>query len=166
MAKRRTWLWVLGGAVAVGLVVLIAAAGAGIYYVSRHVQSERSSSVDAIKTFDEIRTNFGGVRPLYEFDRSEQPHTPRPLSSLPSSRERPRNLWVLAWDPDSERVIKLSLPFWMLRLGKQKFNVSQGKSGVDLERLDLDLNQLERIGPAIVFDYRDADGARVLLWTQ
>jgi hypothetical protein len=38
--------------------------------------------------------------------------------------------------------------------------------GFDLEHLNLDGEELARIGPALVFDYRDRDGARVLLWTQ
>jgi hypothetical protein len=166
MASRRTWFWIVGGVLASGIVVLVAAAAAGIYYVSRHVQSERSSSVDAIRTFEEVRTTFGESKPLFEVDRTEQPRAVRPLSALPTASHRPRELWVLAWDPDNERIVRLSMPFWMLRLGKQKFTVAQGRTGVDLEHLELDFNELERIGPAVVFDYRDPDGGRVLLWTQ
>jgi len=166
MASRRTWVWIIGGICATGTMVLIVAAGAGIYYISRHVESEQSSSSDALRRFEDVRTIFADKRPLYEVDRAEQPRVITPLNTLPTAEKRPRDLWVLAWDPDHERMIKLSLPFWMLRLGKQKFNVSQGKTGVDLEHLDLDLGELERIGPALVFDYRDPDGGRVLLWTQ
>jgi len=166
MASRKTWLWVLVGICAMGLVVLIAAAGAGIYYVTRHVQSAPASSTDALRTFDAVKTSFGDTKPLYELDRTEHPRPTRPLSSLPTSRVPPKDLWVLVWDPDNERVIKLSLPFWMLRLGKQKFSLPHGNAGVELENLDLDLRQLERIGPALVIDYRHPEGARVLLWTQ
>jgi hypothetical protein len=166
MASRKTWLWVLVGICAMGLVVLIAAAGAGVYYVTRHVQSEASSSAEAIRTFDAVKTAFADKRPLYELDRGEQPRATRPLSSLPTAKVPPKDLWVLVWDPENERVIKLSLPFWMLRVGKQKFSLPQGHGGVDLDHLDLDLKQLERIGPALVIDYRHPEGARVLLWTQ
>jgi hypothetical protein len=166
MASRRTWFWIIGGIFAAGLVVLVAVAAAGIYYVSNHVQSKHSSSVDAVRAFEDVRTSFGNSTPLFEVGPSEQPTPTRPLDSLPSAAHRPRNLWVLVWNPDQERMIKLSLPFWMLRLGKQKFNVAHGRAGVDLERLELDFSELERIGPAVVFDYREPDGARVLLWTQ
>jgi hypothetical protein len=156
---------VLIGLFATGLVVLVAAAGAGIYYVTRHVQAEPSSSADAIREFDAVKQSFANARPLYEMDRADHPRATKPLSSLPTAPTPPKDLRVLVWDPDQERVLKLSLPFWMLRLGKQKFSLPQGQ-GVDLDRFDLDLGQLERIGPALVVDYRHAEGARVLLWTQ
>lgn len=166
MASRKTWLWVLGSIGALGVVVLIAAAGAGIYFVSRHVQSDAASSAEALHTFDAVKTAFADKAPLYELDRADQPRPTQPLSSLPTAQTPPRDLRVLVWDPENQRVIKLSMPFWMLRFGKQKFSLPQGHGGVDLDHLDLDLEQLERIGPALVFDYRHPEGARVLLWTQ
>jgi hypothetical protein len=54
----------------------------------------------------------------------------------------------------------------MLRVGQQKFSFSHDHPGFDLDGLDLDVSQLERIGPALVFDYREDTGVRVLLWTQ
>jgi hypothetical protein len=38
--------------------------------------------------------------------------------------------------------------------------------GFNLEHLDLDARQLERIGATLLFDFRDQDGVRVLVWTQ
>jgi hypothetical protein len=166
MASRRTWLWVLAGAAGTGVVVLVAAAGAGVYYVTRHVQSEHASSADALRAFDAVKASFGESRPLYELDRADQPRPTRPLHTVPSSAVPPTELRVLVWDPENQRVVKLSLPFWMLRFGRQKFSLPQGHGAVELEHLDLDLQQLERIGPSLVFDYRHSEGARVLLWTQ
>ena len=44
--------------------------------------------------------------------------------------------------------------------------IAHGANGFDFERLNLDVDELERIGPALVFDFRNQDGARVLLWTR
>jgi hypothetical protein len=89
---------------------------------------------------------------------------PRPFSEFPTSSVRPEQLRVLAWDPDEERLIKISLPFWILKMHKAKMDVGAGE-GFDLEHLNLDGEELARIGPALVFDYRERNGARVLLWT-
>ena len=94
-----------------------------------------------------------------------QPHLQRPLSEIPNGSVKPENLWILAWDPDEEKVVKLSLPFWMLRMGRKKMTVMES-SGFDLERLNVDWRELERIGPALVFDLKSSRGERVLIWTR
>ena len=95
----------------------------------------------------------------------EQPRIARPLSEIPNGSVKPENLWILAWDPDEEKVVKLSLPFWMLRMGRKKMTVMES-SGFDLERLNVDWRELERIGPALVFDLKSSRGERVLIWTR
>jgi hypothetical protein len=60
----------------------------------------------------------------------------------------------------------MSLPLWLLRLGHQHAVVAGDDGrGFDLERLDLDADELARIGPTLVFDLRNRDGVRVLVWT-
>jgi hypothetical protein len=164
MASRRTWVWVVVGVCGVGLLGLILLAGAGVYLVTRHVSTERSTSAEAMRAFDAVKASFKDQKPLYELDNAERPTMTRPLSELPTSNEKPEHLRMLAWDPDDERLIRIMLPFWILRMHKAKMNL--GDTSFELEHLDLDGAELERIGPALVFDYRGHDGARVLLWTQ
>ena len=166
MASRRTWVWLVLGVVALCVFCLIAVAGAGVYFVSRHIKTERVTNADAIRAFDEVKARFPGAVPLYEIDNTDQPRLVRPLTELPSSNAKPDNLQLLAWDPDDERLVKLSLPFWVLTVGRQKMEVAGRGRDFDLDRLKLDAGELERIGPRLVFDFRDRDGARVLLWTQ
>ena len=167
MATRRTWLWIVLGVLGFCVFCLIAVAGAGVYFVSQHIKTERVTNADAIRAFDEVKARFSGAPPLYELDNTEQPRMARPLSELPTSNAKPDQLWLLAWDPDDERLVKASLPFWILTMGgQQKMEVAGRGRDFDLDRLKLDPQELERIGPRLVFDFRDHDGARVLLWTQ
>src|SRR6185436_4795822 len=136
------------------------------YFVRRDVRTERTTHADAIRAFDDVKARFPVPRPLYELDSSEQPRAVRPLTELPSSAIRPDQLWLLAWDPDEERLVKVSLPFWMLSVGHHKIDLAGHGHDFDLDQLNLDPRELERIGPNLLFDYRDHDGARVLLWTQ
>ncbi|HUF47133.1 MAG TPA: hypothetical protein VMM93_04895 [Vicinamibacterales bacterium] len=169
MASRKTWIWVLVAAFGLFVLAMTAVAGLGIYFVASNVSTGSSTGADALRTFDQVRGTFGDAQPLLELDRDEQPRATRRLSDLPTSTRKPTTLWILAWDPDEERLSKVSLPFWMLRLGRNKIDVRhRGRSGADfdLEDLDLDFGELERVGPLLVFDLRSNDGRRVMVWTE
>ena len=164
MAKRRTWLWILVAVLGLGLVSVIAMAGFGMYFVSNHVRTGPSSSADAFRAFDEARARFKDAKPIYEIDDRERPRQLRQFSEFPTSAAKADVMWILAWDPDRERLVKVSLPFWVLRLGRQKIDVMKG--GFDFERMELDVNELERVGPVLLFEHRSNAGERVLIWTQ
>jgi hypothetical protein len=166
MANRRTWLWIIGGVAASGLLGLIAIAGAGVYFVSRHVETQDSTGAQAVVAFDRVTADFASRRALYELDARERPQLTVPLAALPTSTATPTSLMVQAWDPEQERLVRLSLPFWLLRLGPEQMRVSRREHGFDFHQLELDIDELERIGPALVLDYRNQDGVRVLLWTK
>jgi hypothetical protein len=166
MASRKTWVWIVGGCFGTGVAALMAIAGAGIYFVAHHIHSERSTNADALSAFDSAAAPFRDQRALYELDSSEQPRLARPLTDLPTAAPKPDSLRILAWDPDDERLVRVSLPFWMLRVGHTRMSVTGSEHDFDLGRLNLDPEELQRIGPALVFDFRSREGARVLLWTQ
>ena len=58
------------------------------------------------------------------------------------------------------------MPLWVLRLGRRKIDILKSSRGFNFESLNLDIAELERIGPALVLDYRTPSGERVLIWTQ
>lgn len=166
MATRRTWIWIIGGVAAAGLIGVIALAGAGVYFVSRHVQAEPTSTVEAIASFDSVAGTFSGRRALYELDAQDRPVLTTQLSSLPTAAESPSSLMVQFWNPAEERLVRLTLPFWLLRFNPNHISAGHSHRDFDLHQLQLDVDQLERIGPMLVLDYRNQDGVRVLLWTK
>jgi hypothetical protein len=113
-----------------------------------------------------VTTRFDQRRPLFELDDHDQPRLVAPLSSLPTSDTVPSSLMIQVWDPDDQKLVRLTLPFWLLRLGPDHMRVSRNRHGFDFNRLHLDIGELQRIGPALVLDHRDQDGLRVLLWTE
>lgn len=165
MASKKTWIWIVVACLGLVILAMAGVAGLGIYFVASHISTGRTSDADALRTFDEIRAEFKESTPLFEIDSHEMPRVTRDLASLPTSERKPENLWILAWDPTDERLSKISLPFWMLRLGRDNIDIRHD-SGFDLEQLDLDVNELERVGPQLVFDLKTADGERVLIWTK
>jgi hypothetical protein len=69
------------------------------------------------------------------------------------------------WSPNSERTVRISLPFWLLKLGRKKIDIG-GADSFDFERMQIDVNQLERIGPKLLADLERPGGERVLVWTK
>jgi len=163
---RRTWLWVVIITAGVFLVALVGAAGGGIYFVMHHIRTERSSDMEAMRAFDAVRAEFKDQRPLYEMDSAHRPTPVRPLIEVPSASRHPRDLRVLAWDPEQRRLVNVTLPFWMLRFGSRRMRVTGSDREFELDRLNLDPDELARIGPALVVDFRNPQGVRVLLWTE
>lgn len=163
--KKRTWLWIILACIGVCVIAMFVIAGAGMYFVMKHINVAKSTSADALRSFDEARKVFKDQQPLFIIDSREQPKLARPLTDIPSSTTKAENLWILAWDPDEEKLVKLSLPMWLVRMGKQKMDVTSG-GGFDLERLNIDWRELDRIGPVLVFDLKSSRGERVLIWTR
>jgi hypothetical protein len=166
MALRKKWIWIVVIFLGVCVVGLMAVAGAGVYFVAKHIEMETSTTTDAGRSFDAVRATFKDQKPLFEIDSYERAKAARPLDELPTSKVKPLNLWIQAWDPDEERLVKISVPFWLLKLGKRKVDFAHGGDGFDLDRLNIDVRELERVGPVIVLDFRSPRGERVLLWTQ
>ena len=166
MATRKTWIWIIVVTLAVCVVGMLAVAGAGVYFVASHVDTRQASSSEAFQEFDRARAVFREQKPLFELDQRERPRLTRELSSLPSVTTKPDYLWILYFSADSDsRIVKVNLPFWLLRLGRNKIKMTHGRD-FDLDRLSIDLNELQRIGPMLLLDQRSTSGERVLVWTK
>lgn len=167
MVARKTWVWVLVGVLVVGLVGLVALAGAGAYFVMRHIQTEPAVGADALRAFESARAPFAGAPPLYQVDASGTPRATRLPRELPTSSIRPSHLWILAWSPDDDgRLVRMSLPLWIMRFGKRGIQLGRHGGHFDITQLELDVADLERIGPILIAEFHDDDGRRVLVWTQ
>jgi hypothetical protein len=167
MPTKKTWIWIVVAVVAVCVVGMLAVAGAGIYFVATHIETKAASVGEASQEFDRARALLGEQKPLFALDSRERLHLTRQLKTLPTSATKPEYLWILAWDPDREgHLVKFSLPFWLLRLGRRNLQVTEDTSGFSLEQLNLDVNELERVGPQLLVDLRSPSGERVLVWTK
>ena len=162
----KTWLKITLVVVALGMLGMCAIAGAGIYFVSRHVHTSRVSSSIALKQFDDALARFKDQKPLIEIDSTERVRRTRDTADLPTAATRATNFVVKAWDPDEGRIVNLTIPIWILAMGKRKVDLGLGPDSFDLRRLNLDFKDIERIGPALLIDVRGRSGERVLIWTE
>jgi hypothetical protein len=162
--KKKTWIWIIVAVLALGVMSVVAVAGFGYYFFSKHVTRGHATSAEAFKAFDDARVPFKDATALFELDRHDEPRMKRKLEEMPSGARRANTVMILAWDPEKERLAKVSMPFWMIRMGRNKIDLTSG--GLDFQRVQLDIEQLERVGPILLLDFRPQTGQRVLVWTQ
>jgi len=166
MPKAKTWIWIVLAFIGVCLLTLVALAGASVYWVRQHIQIQQTSAANSLNAFETARAAFKNQMPLIEMDSLNRPHQTRPLSGLPTSSVKPTDLVVMVWDQDKDQLVHVSMPFWLLKMGRRKIDLANGDRGFDFEQLNIDIADLERVGPLLVLDARSASGHRVLVWTQ
>ncbi len=164
--KVKTWVWVLIAVVVIGILSIIALAGAGIYFFSQHIDTRTESPAGAAREFAQISGRFTGQKPLIELDehgRYLRSHTDR--QAAPGAKT-PEALHVMAFDPDETRIVRVEIPFWLLRLKLRGSGIDFNGNQMELEDLKLTVEDLERYGPALVVDHQGPSGERVVVWSQ
>jgi hypothetical protein len=164
--KVKTWVWVVVAILGLGILTVIVLAGAGLYFFSRHIETGSVSAGEAEAQFMEVHNRFNTQTPLIELDERGRFLRSNPDRESPVEPQIPASLFVLAYDARDGQIVRVSVPFWLLRLQKGNATIDLGGSRVELEDLKLTVEDLERFGPTLIVDHRDADGARVLVWSQ
>ncbi len=158
------WAWALIALLVACVVGLIALAGAGIYFVTREVRIQRATAASAEEAFDRERARFSNQHPLLVIRDDDVVWEGEQVESSTTAR-RPDALHVLVFDPDDERLVRIHVPFWLLRWSRHG-TLRLSSDEFDLRRLKLTVEDLERMGPALLLDHRERDGTRVLLWSE
>jgi hypothetical protein len=165
MAKVKTWVWIVVGVFVLGVLGLVAMAAAGFWFAKTHIDIRSTSPQTVAEEFDRVRERFASQQPLIELD--EHGNFVRAHTDRPASDKRPETLHVMAFDPDDDRVVKVNVPFWLLRLkmgGRTHVNI--GRDNLDLEDLNLTVEDLERFGPTLILDHQERDGEHVIVWSE
>ena len=162
--KVKTWVWVVAGVVVMGVLCLVGVAAAGLWYAKTHIDVRSVSPATAVNDFEEVRRQFNNQKPLIELD--ERGHFLHANTDRATSDRRPESLHVMAFDPDEERVVRMNIPFWLLRLKSGGSHVNVGHDSFDLKDMKLTVEDLERYGPTLIVDHKGRAGERVLVWSQ
>jgi hypothetical protein len=164
MAKARTWLWIILGIFAVIILCFVGLIGAGVYMFKQHVNTTQATSAESIEAFSAVKARFQNQLPLIRADAADRGGVR--VEDLPTSPTKPTELHVLVWDNENNRLVRLSLPLWLLKLGHRKMEFSSPDYSLDLKNFNIDVNDLERIGPKLLLDRTDLQGKHVLVWTE
>jgi hypothetical protein len=164
--KVKAWVWVIIGLVVLGILCVLAMAGAAFYMFTQHVETKVVSRTTANEEFSAVRAKFAEQRALIELDehgrflRANAERDPKPGTKVPDQ------LYVLAFDPDDGRIVKVTVPFWLLRFKSHGATIDLNEGRMGLEDLKLTVEDLERFGPTLIVDHQGMHGERVLVWSQ
>jgi len=162
--KVKTWVWVVIGLVVACVLGVIAMAVVGVLFVRSHVDIRSTTTAAVTEDFQTVRARFTNQKPLIELD--ERGNFLHANVDRPSGTARPQTLNIMAYDPGEKHVVRVNVPFWILRLKMRGTRIDVGGNDVDLAKLRLTVEDLERFGPTLILDQKDSDGARVLIWSQ
>lgn len=163
MAKR-TWLWIVVAAFGLLAGSCVFLVGTTAWFVSQRVHTEQARTEDADKAFAEALARFPGQAPYLTIDadeRIDQSELKR-RAAEPAAR-RPATLHILAWDPGEEKLARIEVPFWLLRLSPTG-GIDVRVDDFRMQKLKVDPADLDKAGPGLVLDARDAR-ARVVIWS-
>lgn len=163
----RHWL-VAGGVVVLVLALGITVTVGGCFLlVKRQVDIRDGETAESFeREAADVLSRFGGAPPLVEETSSGPRLSPGTLERRKAAANGrvPTALHVLVWAPHEGKIVRLSLPFWLLRLAPDHA-VKLDVGDVDLGELKLSVQDLERAGPGPVL-VRDSRESRVLVWTE
>lgn len=167
MAGRvKTWVWVVVAVVVIGMLGIIAMAGVGIYVFSQHIETRTITPAGASRDFEQVSGRFTGRKPLIELDEHGRYLRSNTDRQAAPNVKAPEALHVMAFDPDDGRIVRVDIPFWLLRLKLRGSSIDFNGKRMELEDFKLSVEDLERYGPALVVDHRASSGQRVLVWSQ
>ena len=170
-SSRKTWISILIAAVIIVGVLALTVVGGTAFFIYRHVHSEFTSDQTAEQEFVSARARFSGQQPLIEVRRGDQPVVHREL--IPQGSGAPRkieSLRVLAYDDTAGKLVRVSIPFWLLRMLPSKNLSFLNDEGIDVDidsdQVRLTVDDLDRRGPGLLLDHKDRRGSQVLVWTE
>ena len=170
-STRKTWISILIAAVIIVGILALTVVGGTAFFIYRHVNTELTSERTAAQEFAAARARFADQNPLIEVRRGDEPVLHKEL--LPGTRASAtplQSLRVLAYDENVGKLVRIRIPFWLLRLMPTRHLLMLNDEGIDVdidaERVRLTLEDLERRGPGLVLDQQDRHGSKVLVWTE
>jgi hypothetical protein len=164
--KIPRWAQICIGVAIVAVFLAIAGLIAVAALVRQNVQSETKDESDALVEFDQVRKEFSGRGPIIELKDGQPYYTAAGKASLETSDAKLETLYVLAWDADDERITRVSIPFWLLRMKNDPIRLATYAAGLDEGRVTLRPSDLDKHGPGLILDTSTNSNDRVLVWAR
>ncbi len=161
MAKKRSTLVLVIVGVTVCTVLLVA--GGLVWFFTSALERSPADEATAEARFEELRDRFRGVTPIFAMGPNgpilnRQPPPKRATGQL-------RSMQMLGWDCNDEELVRVTIPFWMIRMKPGDINVGS-RDGNRSVRLALSADDIEGYGPTLLLDHTDEEGYHLVLWTE
>jgi hypothetical protein len=165
--KKTNWLLIILGIVVFVVIVGIACVVGFGYYMYRQMGISTTTSGNLEQEFADIRAPFQGQVPYIEIS-TDQDKTPVVHHELEKpNRTSLTRLRMAIYDERQHRIVRMQIPFWLVRLSGNKPINLQSSSGFDPGvQLTITAEDLERHGPGLVLDTTGRRGEHVLVWAE
>jgi hypothetical protein len=164
--RVKTWIWVVLGVVVACVAAAVVIAGSAFYFFSKQFDSHPATATAANREFESVKARFRGQKPLVEIDGQGGLTRSNAGTAATADTRLPERVIVMAFNPERQRIVRVTLPFWLLRLKSRHAAINFNGRRMDLEDLKLTVGDLERYGSTLIVDQTNADGTRVLVWSQ
>ncbi len=163
--KQQTILLAIIGSVAV---IVIAVVAVGVWVMTSMVNNAEMDEAAAAKQMQEVRAKFGQAMPVFDVQPSGVT-----MSRVPPDTSPPgdlKTLHILRWDVHQERLTRVDIPFWVIRMRNSSLDVmsdgSVSPGGASLRTsTKIRVEDVERFGSTLLVDGDLPDGGRVLVWS-
>jgi len=164
--KAQTILLAIIGVV---VIVVICVVGVGVWAVRSMVNNADMDPATATKAMGDVRARFGQVMPVFDVQPSGVT-----MSRVPPDKRPPgelKTLHILRWDVHEERLTRVDVPFWMIRMRNSSFDVMNdgtvNPGGVRLRTsTKIRVDDVERFGSALLVDGDLPDGGHLVIWSE
>jgi hypothetical protein len=171
MPARKT-NWILIVVAVLGFIVIVGVGVVGLVgfmvYRQSSLQYDAATPESAEKELEKIRARFAGQKPFIEVTGEHGEIEPRVIERGDAHPQHIDSLHLMAWDPGEEQLVRITMPFWILRLsGNRPIRFSSGDDALFRARtLKVTASDIERHGPGLILDHREPGGHHVLIWAQ
>jgi hypothetical protein len=162
---KRSWVNIAAGVAILLVFVGIGAVVVSVAWFREHLEVSDTTEPDAARAFDEIHAKFPGKKPLLEW-RDGAPSYVEDRATDSGWSGQLTTLHVLAFSSDNEKLTRLEVPFWLLRMKSGTFRFGNYASGLDDGGVNLRPEEIDRHGPGIVLDFTRDNKGRVLVWAE
>lgn len=164
--KKRNWLLIILGIVVVVVILGIVAVGGFVYFMYRQMEISTTSTGNIEQEFASARARFQGQVPYVEISADEEKAVVHHELEKPT-RTPLQHLRLIAYDERDHRLVRLTIPFWLVRLGGNKGQINLGHSGFDPGmQLKVTPEDIERFGPGLIIDGVGRRGEHFILWAE
>lgn len=163
--KKRNWLLIILGVIALGFVVTIGGCGIVAYLVWQSVSISDVSANAADSELEKVRAKFAGQPALIQMVDGRAQYVGE--RARPASATEPlKTMHIVAWDDDEGKLVRVAVPFWLLRLQSGNFRLNSYADGWDGGGVNFRLQDVEKHGPGLLLDIAEDAEGRVIIWVE